>query len=150
MSDSGKQIGDCEHGYQLNWCPTCLRAKRDELQASFELRRNADMRAIKRWQSEDPEKRELTWPDHADLCCWLLDQLEQSPVEADCLELLLTSTVNQLDYVMKARVYSRLGHSAFCELDDIKKCHDHQKELLAALKKLEKKRCDATKSKKKR
>lgn len=40
---------------------------------SFELRWNADMRAIKRWRAAHPG-RELTWPDHADLCVWLLDQ----------------------------------------------------------------------------
>ncbi len=40
--------------------------------ASFDLRWNADMRAIKRWQ--EATGRTLTWPDHADLCVWLLDQ----------------------------------------------------------------------------
>ena len=42
----------------------------------FELRWNADMRAIKRWQAAAPagEDRSLTWPDHADLVVWLLEQ----------------------------------------------------------------------------
>ncbi|MGY3278084.1 hypothetical protein [Bradyrhizobium sp. S3.7.6] len=49
----------------------------DDIEArefSFDLRWNADMRAIKRWQAEKPG-RELSWPDHADLCIWLLEQL---------------------------------------------------------------------------
>ena len=25
MSDSGKMVGDCEHGMSKNWCVTCLR-----------------------------------------------------------------------------------------------------------------------------
>ncbi len=46
-----------------------------ELQSLFTLRWNADMRAIKMWQKEDPS-RSLTWPDHADLVTWLLGALE--------------------------------------------------------------------------
>jgi hypothetical protein len=45
----------------------------------FNLRWNADMRAIKRWQ--DATGQTLTWPDHADLVVWLLEQLE--PASAD-------------------------------------------------------------------
>lgn len=43
---------------------------------SFDLRWNADQRAIKRWQAAAPagEDRSLTWPDHADLVVWLLEQ----------------------------------------------------------------------------
>lgn len=25
MSDSGRQMGDCRHGYDPEWCVTCLR-----------------------------------------------------------------------------------------------------------------------------
>src|ERR1035437_7587040 len=35
-----------------------------DLQATFDLRWKADMRAIKRWQAAHPGK-ELVWPDHA-------------------------------------------------------------------------------------
>ena len=45
-----------------------------ELQAGADLRWNADQRAIKRWQKAAGKK--LVWPDHADLCVWLLKQLE--------------------------------------------------------------------------
>ncbi|MCK1670352.1 hypothetical protein [Bradyrhizobium sp. 150] len=50
----------------------------DELETferSFDLRWKADMRAIKRWQAATGRK--LTWPDHADLCVWLLEELER-------------------------------------------------------------------------
>lgn len=46
----------------------------DELRATFQLRWDADMRAIKRWQAAHPGN-ELVWPDHADLVVWLMDQL---------------------------------------------------------------------------
>lgn len=52
-----------------------LKAERDELQRVFDLRWKADMRAIKRWQAATG--RTLTWPDHADLCVWLLGELEK-------------------------------------------------------------------------
>lgn len=45
------------------------------LEASFDLRWNADRRAIKRWQAATGKT--LIWPDHADLCVWLLEQLDQ-------------------------------------------------------------------------
>lgn len=46
-----------------------------ELEASANLRWNADMRAIKKWQEAHPGN-DFVWPDHADLCVWLLEQLE--------------------------------------------------------------------------
>ncbi len=45
-----------------------------ELEASFDLCWAADMRAIKRWQAATG--RDLTWPDHADMVVWLLEQLD--------------------------------------------------------------------------
>lgn len=47
---------------------------------SFDLRWNADQRAIKRWQAAAPagKDRSLTWPDHADLVVWLLEQLDRT------------------------------------------------------------------------
>lgn len=50
-----------------------------EHEQSFDLRWNADMRAIKRWR--EATGRELTWPDHADLVVWLLEQLESTKRE---------------------------------------------------------------------
>lgn len=49
----------------------------EDSERSFELRWKADMRAIKRWQAAGPN-RQQTWPDHADLCVWLMEQLEAS------------------------------------------------------------------------
>lgn len=57
-------------------------AEHAALERSANLRWNADQRAIKRWQAEAPG-RELTWPDHADLCCWLLCQLSERTREAE-------------------------------------------------------------------
>lgn len=58
----------------------------DDLDRSFMVRWEADMRAIKRWQDAGPG-RALTWPDHADMVVWLLEQLDalstaQGEVEA--------------------------------------------------------------------
>lgn len=46
----------------------------DDLDRSFMVRWEADMRAIERWQDAGPG-RALTWPDHADMVVWLLEQL---------------------------------------------------------------------------
>jgi len=43
------------------------------MERTFDLRWKADQRAIKRWQSEGPN-RDLTWPDDADMVVWLLDK----------------------------------------------------------------------------
>jgi len=47
-----------------------------DYEASFELRWNADMRAIARWREAHPGN-DLVMPDHADLCVWLIEQLER-------------------------------------------------------------------------
>lgn len=52
-----------------------LAAQNAELEAGFDMRWNADMRAIKRWQQATGKI--LEWPDHADLCVWLLEQLDK-------------------------------------------------------------------------
>lgn len=43
---------------------------------SFDIRWEADMRAIKLWQEANPGN-DLMWPDHADLCVWLMEELER-------------------------------------------------------------------------
>jgi len=48
-----------------------LRRTNEGLQLTFDLRWKADQRAIKRWQ--DATGKKLTWPDHADLVVWLLE-----------------------------------------------------------------------------
>lgn len=55
-----------------------VQAERDEaadLEASFELRHAADMRAIAAWREAGPG-RELRQPGHEDLCVFLLDALD--------------------------------------------------------------------------
>jgi hypothetical protein len=55
----------------------------EELEATFDLRWKADMRAIKRWQEAHPGN-DLTWPDHADMVVWMLEQIERpSPTKSD-------------------------------------------------------------------
>jgi hypothetical protein len=48
-----------------------------EMQATFDLRWKADMSAINAWQEKTGET--LTWPDHADLCIWLLERIRSLP-----------------------------------------------------------------------
>lgn len=52
-----------------------LTERLDEMEALFELRWMADMRAVRRWRKAHPGN-ELVLPDHADLVMWLLQQLE--------------------------------------------------------------------------
>lgn len=40
---------------------------------SFDVRWEADQRAIKRWQEAHPGN-DLVWPDHADMVVWLMEQ----------------------------------------------------------------------------
>jgi hypothetical protein len=47
--------------------------KANQLQRLFDLRWEADMRAVKRWQAANPGN-DLIWPDRADLVVWLLDR----------------------------------------------------------------------------
>lgn len=44
-----------------------------DAEASFNLRWECDMRAIKMWQKETGKT--LVWPSHDDLCVWLLNRL---------------------------------------------------------------------------
>ncbi len=55
-----------------------------EMEAMFDLRQKADMRAIKRWREAHPESK-LTLPDQADLCVWLMGQIDE--LEAKIVQL---------------------------------------------------------------
>lgn len=57
-----------------------MRAELDDMQATFDLRWEADQRAIKRWQAAHPGN-DLVWPDHADLVVWLLEQLPATAIQ---------------------------------------------------------------------
>lgn len=63
---------------ELDWKTRAEKAQAEaaELQQTFDLRWKADMRAIQMWQEETG--KELTWPDHADLCVWLLERLDKA------------------------------------------------------------------------
>jgi hypothetical protein len=45
------------------------------MKATFDIRWKADMRAIKKWQEKTG--RDMVWPDHADMCVWLMEQIDQ-------------------------------------------------------------------------
>lgn len=63
-----------------------LRREVAQREASFDLRWKASMRAIKRWQEAHPGN-DLVWPDHADLCVWLMEQLDaRSAAVNSCVE----------------------------------------------------------------
>ena len=56
---------------------------------SFDLRWQADQRARALWRKDRPD-RDMIWPDHADLCVWLLEQrdaLAAKLAEAERLQL---------------------------------------------------------------
>lgn len=55
-----------------NWMAE-LQSDLSEIQKVANLRWESDQRAIKIWQ--DATGRTLEWPDHADLCVWLLERL---------------------------------------------------------------------------
>jgi hypothetical protein len=71
----------CGHdSHSVDGCLNCEAADQiEEHEQSFNLRWKADMRAIRRWQEAHPGN-DLTWPDHADLCVWLLEQLETKAI----------------------------------------------------------------------
>ena len=69
-----QRVRDIEARYRVGYSGQ-VSADQAEQEASFQLRWDADQRAIKRWQEAHPGN-ENVWPDHADLCVWLLEQLE--------------------------------------------------------------------------
>jgi hypothetical protein len=55
---------------------TKLEQELSELQETFDIRWNADMRAIKLWQKKTGRKN--VWPDHVDLVVFLMERLESN------------------------------------------------------------------------
>jgi hypothetical protein len=55
----------------------------DDLEYTFQLRWQADQRAIKRWR--EATGRTLVQPDHVDLVIWLLEQIDR--LEAENLDI---------------------------------------------------------------
>jgi hypothetical protein len=51
-------------------------ASLEEYDFTFRLRWEADRRAILRWQEAHPGN-DLKWPNHADLCVWLLGEIDR-------------------------------------------------------------------------
>jgi hypothetical protein len=74
--------GELQRAFKVAATPKAILGLYDQieaLEATFDLRWKADMRAIKRWQDAHPGN-ELVWPDHADLVVWLMEQLDPQPV----------------------------------------------------------------------
>jgi Lar family restriction alleviation protein len=63
-------------------------AERDELQRSFDMKWEADQRAIKRWQEAHPGN-DLVWPDSADLTVWALTRATTAEARLKVLEALI-------------------------------------------------------------
>jgi hypothetical protein len=105
---------------------------RDELQATFDLRWKADMRAIKTWQAAHPGN-ELVWPDHADLCTWLAEERDSWRTKAEGLAAALDESVEFARRVASALMMGQRPQDALgCWLTS-----DHRgdaKTILAALK----------------
>lgn len=59
----------------------------------FDLRWQADMRAIDRWRASNPGN-ELVMPDHVDLVCWLLDRDSEAAARIEALEAALRPFAN--------------------------------------------------------
>ena len=75
----------------------CAVERADQLQATFDLSWKADMRAIKRWQADNPGN-DLVWPDRADLVVYLLEKMDalQKAVERFEVDLKKTEAENAL------------------------------------------------------
>jgi len=72
-----------------------------ELEDLFDLRHEADMRAIKEWQEVTGQT--LTWPDHADLCVFLMTALSLEAQNKEAAEKRveeLTAERDEADHVL--------------------------------------------------
>lgn len=88
-----------------------------ELNALFDLRWKADMRAVERWRAGHPE-RELRLPDHADMVVWLLER----DAARDALIERLTERYWRADIacpacgrVVRGSVLEELGYCPHCQ-----------------------------------
>lgn len=72
-----------------------LKAENNELEAIFDLRWKADMRAVGMWRRRTGEH--LTLPDHADLVVWLLEEIQATKKEASDLSDLLDQIEDEKD-----------------------------------------------------
>ncbi len=60
-----------------------LREDNEGYKHMFELRQKADQRAIERWRDGHPD-RVMRLPDQADLCVWLMGQLDEAELLRQC------------------------------------------------------------------
>lgn len=67
--------GHCDGGGDQAMTKAEMAERIADLERTFDLRWEADRRAIMRWQKAHPGN-DLIWPDHADLVVWLLRTLD--------------------------------------------------------------------------
>jgi len=67
-----KESRELVEGLKANIEQLVIDAHEDD--SSFAIRRDADDRAMQRWQKATG--RSKVWPDHADLCVWLMGKIE--------------------------------------------------------------------------
>jgi hypothetical protein len=72
--DDGLSLGANKAADALSDAVATLESAAD-LRRTFDLRWDADQRAIKLWQDAHPGN-DVVWPDRCDMVVWLLDQLD--------------------------------------------------------------------------
>ena len=99
---------------QLQVMVTERDAELHDLQATFDLHWDADMRAIKRWQAAHPGN-DLVWPDHVDLVMWLAEQQVETlaaGLEATQKLTAAESRITQLEATIAESLRESLGEGA--------------------------------------
>lgn len=74
-----------------------------DLQRTFDLRWDADQRAIKYWRHDHPGN-DRVWPDHADMVVWLLGKLDVSDEAREVIHSFQTAHERALAAIPCARV----------------------------------------------
>lgn len=106
-----------------------------DLKITFDLRWDADQRAIKAWQAAHPGN-ELVWPDHADMVVWLMgeltatrEHLEAARGQVDTLNRALERKAKAHDFTRKMWTFEKRKHAVTREQrDSLEACLIHLKD----------------------
>jgi hypothetical protein len=79
-----------------------LKQELAEYKSTFKLMWDANTRGIKLWRDENPNERELVWPDQGRLVKWLLDQLTAERQLLD-IPLRMTDSTSGMTLTMTVR-----------------------------------------------
>jgi len=74
-NDLVKRLRDTRYDGQLMMRVTAA-DRIEELENTVDLRWECDRRAIKQWREAHPGN-DRVWPDHVDLCMWLMEKVEE-------------------------------------------------------------------------